>query len=841
MLNHWHSHGIFLLGIYMNIIKKAVITIYNRIDFLSLVWLGFFVVMFVLTKVPKTDGRALKILFLATIVDLIYRLLLQPAYRSTFTLGDLLKTYRLTIWYSVFTGIVFLSQNWATYSFPGSTVLYGVTYSLFCVFCFDYYIDKEKSYTKLLWILTISGAIFAIVMLVTSPLEMYGRSRFGELTNRYRTWSSWFLSVAFTIRLFMSKTKKDKLLFPLLLLYSVAILGCGGRFSVILVFFGAMMYLLSCLFDQDFIKKIRYAMILVSALTIFCLMIPNLRWAYITRNINGFLSLAKISQITWDKPPENPNEVVQPSEENNVPGESSFPNLPKPEILEGLETEEQVLAEGGFEERFFFIKTAIKLAADRPILGNGPDALRGYLVSEGYWHPAYSHVDFLEVYMSFGFIGLCIYLAPWIKAFFSLFFARREKNGALIFTLYCALLLTSLISVSYYEYLSVLIMCLVLHTLPVEKDISKKRILFMSPVLASGGAERVVSVLASQLAESGYTVGIQLDKRCEKEYSISDKVELRSMPPQPPRTKNYIKKVAKFIKKQYQRLKLIAEFQPHIIISFLQYTTEQTFVNNLFYGARFVSTIRVNPKIMDETVGWLHYHIRNFIALCSNAIFVQNREQKNYFPRFMHKRIFIVPNPINIQMLSESPKKAKNIKKIITAGRLVNQKNQMLLVQAFSKIATDFPEVNLEIYGEGPLMQDLLDQISGLSLSNRAFVMGRSESMHQTYADSDLFVLTSNYEGMPNALLEAMASGLPCISTDCPTGPKDIIIHEENGLLIPVNNVNALQGALTKLLGDIDLANKLAASGHHMCQDQYTPTKIAEEFIDKLAKTVYQL
>jgi glycosyltransferase involved in cell wall biosynthesis len=148
----------------------------------------------------------------------------------------------------------------------------------------------------------------------------------------------------------------------------------------------------------------------------------------------------------------------------------------------------------------------------------------------------------------------------------------------------------------------------------------------------------------------------------------------------------------------------------------------------------------------------------------------------------------IIPNPINPEF-NVKPFSGKRRKIITSVGRLSEQKNQHVLIEAFSRIEKDFPDYELVIYGEGNLRETLENQIKTLKLENKVKLPGVKKNIKNEIYDCSLFVLPSLYEGMPNALMEAMALGLPVISTDCPCGGPRFLIHNYNGLLVKVNNV----------------------------------------------------
>ena len=130
-------------------------------------------------------------------------------------------------------------------------------------------------------------------------------------------------------------------------------------------------------------------------------------------------------------------------------------------------------------------------------------------------------------------------------------------------------------------------------------------------------------------------------------------------------------------------------------------------------------------------------------------------------------------------------------------------------MRLFQKVKDKFPEYKLVIYGDGPLKDKLQNKIEAVGGENNIILAGRVNQIIDKIYDASLFVLSSNFEGMPNALLEAMSLGLPCISTDCPVGgPREIIVNNENGVLVKLNNADDMANAIDKILSDREFAEK---------------------------------
>lgn len=314
-----------------------------------------------------------------------------------------------------------------------------------------------------------------------------------------------------------------------------------------------------------------------------------------------------------------------------------------------------------------------------------------------------------------------------------------------------------------------------------------KHVAFAIGSLFGGGAERVVSVWASALAEKGYKVSVLVYSRMENEYSISDKVNVYPIADSQVDCDrmNIVQRVWHFRKK----LKCL---KPDVIISFLQIIQIYMRVANIGLKSKRIETIRLNPwkaEILKTKFSklWL-----NCFETC-NALILQTEDQKDFFSKKVKEKAVVIPNPINpIYVENKKTTYSSNSHRIVAAGRLSKQKNYKMMIDAVKEISKNFSDVTLDIYGVGELEQSLNDYIKELGIENVVTLQGRSSELYNVYKEADLYIMTSDYEGMPNALAEAMAIGLPCISTDCKTGPRDLIEDGKNGFLVPCNDVRAL-------------------------------------------------
>ena len=314
-----------------------------------------------------------------------------------------------------------------------------------------------------------------------------------------------------------------------------------------------------------------------------------------------------------------------------------------------------------------------------------------------------------------------------------------------------------------------------------------KHIVFAIGSLHGGGAERVVSVWASKLAERGYRVSVIVFSRLEDEYNISDKVNVYPIADSQKACNDM-----SVLKRILIIRKLLKKLKPNVVISFLPMM--QVYMRLAGVGLKYsrIETIRINPWRAEIVKSKLSGIWLGCFKKC-NALILQSEDQRPFFSEKVQKKAVVIPNPINEKYL-EVQKKEYNASshKIVAAGRLSEQKNYKMMIDAVKLVLKKYDDVSLQIYGNGDLKDRLCEYIEGEGLSEHIRLMGRSNELFNVYRDADLYVMSSDYEGLPNALAEAMAVGLPCISTDCKTGPRDLIDDGENGFLVPCNDANTL-------------------------------------------------
>ena len=198
------------------------------------------------------------------------------------------------------------------------------------------------------------------------------------------------------------------------------------------------------------------------------------------------------------------------------------------------------------------------------------------------------------------------------------------------------------------------------------------------------------------------------------------------------------------------------------------------------------------------------------------------------YPNKIHKKSVVIPNPVNKNL--PEPYHGKKDKKIVAIGRLSNQKNFPMLINSFAEFHKENNDYVLEIYGEGSLLSELKDLVKKHELEKHIFFKVYIEDITTAIKKAEMYISTSNYEGISNAMIEALAMGIPSICTNCPVGGASMMIKNNiNGILIPVKDEKALVESMNKISKDLEFANKLSNNGC-LVREEYSIEKIAKKW-----------
>lgn len=348
----------------------------------------------------------------------------------------------------------------------------------------------------------------------------------------------------------------------------------------------------------------------------------------------------------------------------------------------------------------------------------------------------------------------------------------------------------------------------------------EKTIAFHIPSLVDGGAERVICNLANHYADKGYRVFMITSEMEDRQYHRLDERVRRVLLPKP--TGNRILKIFKRL--SILRSTLRQSGTP-IVISFIGKANLRTILATRFMKVRVIVSVRSVPA--REYAG-KELLARFLFRFADGAVF-QTQMARDYFPKSVRIKSAILMNPL-LGDFSRPRYDGERAREVVTVGRLHSVKNHELLIQAFCKLHARYPDYVLRIFGEGDHRGTLESTIANLQSENFVFLEGNCDKVADAIWRSSLFVLSSDTEGMPNALLEAMALGLPCISTDCPCGgPATIIKNGVNGLLIPVRDEDALVNAMDRILSDSEYGDLLGREAQKV-KEEFAPEKVYAEW-----------
>ncbi len=362
-----------------------------------------------------------------------------------------------------------------------------------------------------------------------------------------------------------------------------------------------------------------------------------------------------------------------------------------------------------------------------------------------------------------------------------------------------------------------------------------KKILFYINKIDKGGAERVITNLANYFSKNDEVILVATNKS-KVNYVIDKKVKFISL-----KSNKFINKISKIsLTKYFSLRKVIKNEKPDIVVSFLPEASFRIAALKRFSkymrNTPLIISIRNNPYV--EYKGAVVNKLMRFLYKKIDGLVVQTPDCLDYFKDILSCDKIVIPNPLSERFLNKKVTKRRR-EEIVTVNSLTSKKNPFMMLRAFERFSEKYNKYHLTMYGDGPLKNDMQAYIDEHGLTNKITLAGNIDNVEDLINDAKIYVLCSNYEGMPNSLMEAMALGIPSIATDSPIGGCKMLINDkENGLLIKVGDEDALVKAMEKIVSDDKFANKLSMEAIKIV-DKFNPKEINkkwEKYIYKFIK-----
>lgn len=322
-----------------------------------------------------------------------------------------------------------------------------------------------------------------------------------------------------------------------------------------------------------------------------------------------------------------------------------------------------------------------------------------------------------------------------------------------------------------------------------------KDIVIVTGCMVRGGAEGVIATVANGLAQRGWKIHIISILFDRWDYELDPSIECIDISNE---KRNQMLDTPRLV---LALRKKIRQIKPKAVLSFMVAVNIVTWLATRRLNVKYIPSERNDP---DKGRSSLIKKLQVKAYGAADTTVFQTTRAKEYFSDAIQKKSVIIPNP-----LREMPEAVYGAsKRLVTAGRLSEQKNHKLLIDAFAGVYRDHPDYSIDIYGEGSMRDELQAYIDEKGLRDLVHLCGKVDNVPERIRDAYMFVLPSDYEGLSNALLEAMGIGLPCITTNC-AGSDDAIRDGENGLIVPIRDRDAMEKAIRKLIEEPEKAEEM--------------------------------
>ena len=356
---------------------------------------------------------------------------------------------------------------------------------------------------------------------------------------------------------------------------------------------------------------------------------------------------------------------------------------------------------------------------------------------------------------------------------------------------------------------------------------TKKSIAFVIGGLTSGGAERVICTIANYVCLD-YNVYIFPLVKTKIAYSFNSSIIVE--PCRETENLSFLDNF-KIISNLSKKIKI---YNIDLVLSFITNSNIISIIASKIKNVPIIISERNYPE--KEQIKLIWKILRTLTYPLADELVVQTSLIKRYFEKTINStKISVIPNPLPFEFKAFQSNLVKE-KIVLNVGRLEDQKNQKFLIDAFSKIK--FKDWRLQIVGNGSLKTKLMDRIKKLNLTGQVEILPSTKDIISVYKRASIFAFCSHYEGFPNSLMEAMHMGLPCISTDCPTGPAELIDNGVNGLLIPMNDLSKMVEKLNFLIKNENERIALGKNAHFSTLINNNANHIIELWLALMRRTI---